>query len=293
MQPYHSDAKVVKGLGIATLVLSILSIVLLALCLAFAGAVTDYAVKAVSSSTTAQDVIEQSESISDSFDDLNDALDLFTTINADDAALVFDNASLDEVHALGKALKSADMAKVEKQLEKINKEYSLGIDTDAMIAVLGAASTTVQKEFGSYLLDLDAQDLDELISSFASFDSPDIAQDVTQINDALKTGEGRAALTNGIGTLIMVLIGLGMAANVITIITSALAIANCRKPEKLTAAFVLSIVSAVLSLITTSFISLVLYIVMAVYIAKVRKYRSVAGAAPASGPDGSAPVYPN
>ena len=74
----------------------------------------------------------------------------------------------------------------------------------------------------------------------------------------------------------------GLISELITLIASILALRNAAKPDKLNAAFVLCIIGAVASLLMLSIIRLILMIIDAVYIQKVRK----TPAAPSTYPQG-------
>lgn len=284
----ESASKTVKGLGIATLVISILSIIALVASMAFVGVITNYIAEELTGDEVAQDVVDKSESLDSELKQLNQLLDLGSAVDYDDMGVLFGNASVKEIHALGKALESGKDAKVKKQLKAINDEYGLGIDVAALTDALDSLSTGAKKTLGACLVDMDADDLSEASSAFIEWSGSELSQDMADISNMFNTKEGRSELTKSIGGVIVVFIGIALVFSIITLIASAMAISNCRKPQKLGATFVMSIISAVLSLLTCSLISMVLYIIMAVYISKVRK----AGNSPMGGAYNAAPESP-
>ena len=308
MQPYNSDAKVVKGLGIANLVISIVSIVLLIICLAFACVGIDYIAKAATSDgdIVGQDVIEFSDTLSDELAAMgNGALNTLSTGEVGNIKDILTNANLKEIHALGSALMYADLTQAEKQLKVIDKKYDLGLDIDAIIVDLGSMSDYSLGALGDYLLDLDHDDLMETANQLKGLSTDELRQNIDEVNGLLDSDENITLVAEGVSALIVAFFVFYIAINVLVLVTAALAIRNCRKPNKLTATFVLSIVSAVITFFTACWISTILLVIMAVYIGKVRKYRdsandgnadggnaAAADAAQNAAPSGVTPVAP-
>lgn len=133
------------------------------------------------------------------------------------------------------------------------------------------------------------------ISAAAIADDPQLVASVAEsMNDSSSAFDDSYYGTNGdftasdasemvaIGfTTIFALLGIALVVNIITLVAGIMAVRRYKQPEKLGAPFVLAIVSAILCFFGGGWISMVLFIVSAVYINKVRKAYA-AGYIPAS-----------
>lgn len=296
---YESDAKVVRGLSIATIVLSVLGILASIALIAGAGVVTSTVINEYEDNGgSIEELFNLDEDASDVYEDFGQMIDALDEQTTADFAQLFGTAKVSEINAFGKVVQTTDKAQIKKALAAFNDKYDLDLDEAKMAKFLTSFSKGTTIAIGSELADLDKDDLQDLASALAKISTSNAyglhekheshEQHNTFGDTSLSSGEELAAqLFAGI---LIVLIVLATAVYVVSLIAAILSLRNCRKPDKLTGAFVWSIIAAVLSCLACHLITMVLLIISCVYISKVRKFRELPqGAAPA--PEAS-PVHP-
>lgn len=296
---YESDAKVVRGLSIATIVLSVLGILASIALVAGAGVVASTVINEYEDNGgSIEELFDLDEGVSDVYEDFGQMIDALDEQTTADFAQLFGTAKVSEINAFGKVVQTTDKAQIKKALAAFEDKYDLDLDEAKMAKFLTSFSKGTTIAIGSELADLDKDDLQDLASALAKISTSNAyglhekheshEQHNTFGDTSLSSGEELAAqLFAGI---LIVLIVLATAVYVVSLIAAILSLRNCRKPDKLTGAFVWSIIAAVLSCLACHLITMVLLIISCVYISRVRKFRELPqGAAPA--PEAS-PVHP-
>lgn len=296
---YESDAKVVRGLSIATIVLSVLGILASIALVAGAGVVASTVINEYEDNGgSIEELFDLDEGVSDVYEDFGQMIDALDEQTTADFAQLFGTAKVSEINAFGKVVQTTDKAQIKKALAAFDDKYDLDLDEVKMAKFLTSFSKSTTVAIGSELADLDKDDLQDLASALAKISTSNAyglhekheshEQHNTFGDTSLSGGEELAAqLFAGI---LIALIVLATAVYVVSLIAAILSLRNCRKPDKLTGAFVWSIIAAVLSCLACHLITMVLLIISCVYISRVRKFRELPqGVAPA--PEAS-PVHP-
>lgn len=304
---YESDAKVVRGLSVATIVLSVLGILASIALIAGAGVVTSTVINEYEGNGgSIEELFDLDEDASDVYEDFGQMIDALDEQTTADFAQLFGTAKVSEINAFGKVVQTTDKAQIKKALAAFDDKYDLDLDEAKMAKFLTSFSKGTTIAIGSELADLGKDDLQDLASALAKISTSNAyglhekheshEQHNTFGDTSLSSGEELAAqLFAGV---LIALIVLATAVYVVSLIAAILSLRNCRKPDKLTGAFVWSIIAAVLSCLACHLITTVLLIISCVYISKVRKFRELPqGAASASEaspvqPAGQPPIPP-
>lgn len=304
---YEPEAKVVRGLSIATIVLSILGILLSIALVIGAGFLANFAIDEYESgsSSSIEKIFDDDDEVNDVFEDFGQMIEALDSKTSSDFAALFNTASASEIRAFGRVVQTTDKAQIKKALAAFEDKYSLDIDEATMAKFLTNFSAGTTVAIGSELADIDKDDLKdlaralEMISDGKGYGMHEESDGHGQNNafgdDSLNSGE--QLVMQLVSSMIIVLIVLTLIVYIVSLVAAILSMRNCRRPEKLTGAFVWSIVAAVLSFCACHIITMVLLIINCVYISKVRKYRalgqggSAAEAAPVQSV-GQAPVPP-
>lgn len=296
---YESDAKVVRGLSIATIVLSVLGILASIALIAGVGVVTSTVINEYEGNGgSIEELFDLDEDASDVYEDFGQMIDALDEQTTADFAQLFGTAKVSEINAFGKVVQTTDKAQIKKALAAFDDKYDLDLDEAKMAKFLTSFSEGTTIAIGSELADLDKDDLQDLASALAKISTSNAyglhekheshEQHNTFGDTSLSSGEELAA--QFFAGVLIALIVLATAVYVVSLIAAILSLRNCRKPDKLTGAFVWSIIAAVLSCLACHLITTVLLIISCVYISKVRKFRELPqGAAPE--PE-AGPVHP-
>lgn len=301
---YESDAKVAHGLGIATLVLSILGIVVSLALILGVGAVKSVVVEALEPSGNAiESFVETDSDLSQISDVADEFIDWLGEANVKDFEAVAHSVTVKEINGFGKVVLTGDADKVEVALKGIESEYGLDIDAKGMAKSITSLSPNAIKAFGGALSEMDKDDLNDLRSGLSMYDLQYL-EDFKNLKQSATNPESQQLVVDGITAVVIAVIVWMIVAYVISLIAAVLTMRNCRKPEQLTGAFIWSIIAAVIGFFSGHFITMILLIIMCVYIAKVRKFRAqfadgavvqpatpVVEASPVQ-PTGSAPTPP-
>ncbi len=296
---YESDARVVRGLSIATIVLSVLGILASIALIAGAGVVTSTVINEYEDNGgSIEEIFDLDEDVSDVYEDFGQMIEALDEQTTADFAHLFGTAKVSEINAFGKVVQTTDKAQIKKALAAFDDKYDLDLDEAKMAKFLTSFSKGATIAIGSELADLDKDDLKDLAGALAKIGASNAyglhekheshEQHNTFGDTSLSSGEELAAQL--FASVLIVLIVLATAVYVVSLIAAILSLRNCRKPDKLTGAFVWSIIAAVLSCLACHLITTVLLIISCVYISKVRKYRELPqGAVPE--PE-AGPVHP-
>lgn len=304
---YESDARVVRGLSIATIVLSVLGILASIALIAGAGVVTSTVINEYEDNGgSIEEIFDLDEDVSDVYEDFGQMIEALDEQTTADFAHLFGTAKVSEINAFGKVVQTTDKAQIKKALAAFDDKYDLDLDEAKMAKFLTSFSKGATIAIGSELADLDKDDLKDLAGALAKIGASNAyglhekheshEQHNTFGDTSLSSGEELAAQL--FASVLIVLIVLATAVYVVSLIAAILSLRNCRKPDKLTGAFVWSIIAAVLSCLACHLITTVLLIISCVYISKVRKYRELPQGAvpePEAGPvhpAGQSPIPP-
>lgn len=297
---YESDAKVVHGLGIATLVLSILG-VLTSLALIFGvGVVKNVVVDTFATeSNPLESFIESDVDLSQVSDGADEFLQWLGEADIKDFEAVADSVTVKEINGFGNVILTGDASKIETALKGIESKYNLDIDAKQMAKDITSLGDNGILAMGETFADMDKDDLNDLRNALSMYDLKYV-DDLKSFKQSVDSSETQQAVVNGIMAVVVALIVWTLVAYIISLIAAVLAMRNCCKPAQLTGAFVWSIIAAVVGFFSGHLITMVLLIIMCVYIGKVRKCRSAeipgasAGAAtmPPVQPTGAAPFPP-
>lgn len=297
---YKSDARVVRGLSIATIVLSVLGIIVSFALVAGAGLVTSAVIDEYGSSggSSIEEIFGGDDGVSDVYEDFGQMIEALDSETSSDFAALFNTAKVSEINAFGRVVQTADKAQIKKALAAFEGKYGFDIDEAKMAKLLTSFSEGTTYAIGTELADMDRDDLKdlahalELISAGSSYGLHEKHESHEQHNTFGDSGlnSGEQLVAQLFSSVLIVLLVCVVIVYVVSLVAAILALRNCRKPEKLTGAFVWNIVAAVLSGLACHLITMVLLIISCVYISKVRKCRDLPhGAAPA--PEAS-PVQP-
>lgn len=271
---YESDAKTVRGLSVATIVLSILGIVLSLALTMLVGWMVNVAVDAYTSeqSSPLESIVEPDSGLMDSVDDVNQLFEVLDNADIEDFELVLANAKVKEINAFGKVVQTADPKLIKTALDAFDDKYGLDIDTKEMTEALTSIKPKATKAIGEELAEMDKDDVDGLLDILGYIDEEDIDSLPDMIDTLSETPEVKAAksvIAAAISFFVIAMIG----ASVVALIAAILSLRNCRRPEKLTGAFVWSIIAAVLAFFAAHWITMILLIITCVYVSKIRKFR--------------------
>lgn len=281
---YESDAKVVRGLSIATIVLSVLGILVAIALTACAGLLVSTAINAYTSdSSSIQRSVDPDGDFADSIEDVNQLFKVINDADIDDFELLLGNAKVKEINAFGKVVQTADRKSIKIALDAIDDRYGLDMDTDEMSKALTGIKPSATKAIGKELAEMDKDDVDGLLDVLVYIDGEDI-DSLPDMIDTLSESPEAQAVQKLIAVVVSLVIFAMIGASVIALVAAVLSLRNCRKPEKLTGAFVWSIIAAVVSFCAGHWITMVLLIITCVYISKIRKYRSGLQGAQSEGP---------
>lgn len=299
-------SKTVKGLGIAVVVLSALSLLVSFGVLAVGAGVMASAEDTAAETTQAL----QENGLSDEIGNLLDAtqgLDSKTLV-----ALSEYLSSLDvkQAQKLGDAVAQKDVKAITKIVNKTSESLTKTQKSIVLDAFTNLSKSN-SKAIGDVLKDMDEQDLKDATELMLSMSNGSLSQIIggaLSEDQDLTNEDIQQKLTANIiglgGGLVFALGITGLVAALLSLFAGILAIRNCANPAKLTAAFVLSILAAVCAFFIARLVSMVLLIVMAVYVAKLRSLRyrpdadgsgsgtAVGGSAAAAYDAGDAPVPP-
>ena len=285
----------VHGLGIATLVLSILGI-LVSLALVFgAGVVKGVVVEMLDPESGAvESFIESDVDLSEVSDGFDEFIDFLGEANIKDFEAVAYSVTVKEINGFGKVILTDDADKIETALKGIEHKYNLDIDAKQMAKSIAGLSDNGVKAIGETLADMDKDDLNDLRNALSAYDLKYV-DGLKNFKQSMESGEGEQAVVNGIMAVLVAVVVWMVVAYLIALVAAVLAMRNCRKPAQLTGAFVWSIIAAVIGFFSGHLITMVLLIIMCVYINKVRKFRpELAGATavPPVNPVHASPVQP-
>ncbi len=268
-------SKTVKGLGIAVVVLSVLSLLVSFGLIAVGSGVVATAEDTAAETTQALQENSLSEDISN-FLEATQGLDSKTMLALGDYLSSLD---VKQVHSLGDVVAQKDV----KAITKFIKKTSGGLSNSDKSIVLDAftnLSESNSKSVGEVLKGMNEDDLNDAIELMTSMSEGSLNQ---IISDAKSEGfdltskdvqQELAADIVGLGGSLLITLGIiGLVVSLLSLFAGILAIRNNDKPNKLTAAFVLSIFAAVCTLVTGRLVSMILLIVLAVYVGKVRSLR--------------------
>ena len=256
-------SKTVKGLNIATLILSILGALVFILCMACTGLIQGY-------------VNDHSDTLATEFSEAiqNGSVNMNVTVDATDAA------QLQQLAAALDSTGNKELSTIASMLSDLSKgnvvstyNFVMNSDADSIIAAKNAVADMTDAELQA-IADATSgatlDDLKELRSEAASVSDSQITA-AFQALDATTGGDIVLQVNNLIGGSFQVLFAIGLILNIICIVASILALRNANNPEKLGGAFVMAIIAAIASFFGAALVSLILYIISAVYISKVRK----------------------
>lgn len=294
---YESSSRTVRGLSIATIVLSILGIVL-ALGL---GACSSAVVNTVEDQLV-EPIADEPLDFDGYMDEISDAVEEMTGASLIDLSVVIANNDVDQLHKLGAAIELGDSTKVEKILKGMAKEAGVSIDEQELALSIMSIGVDDTRELGRALQQVTQEDYIELIMLL---DGNPVEFHHGAMNDSYSVGEIAGIARGTILAISWVLIFISILGCAVTLVAAILSMRNASNPNRLTGAFVWSIVGAAIALLSCRLVTMVLLIINCVYINKVRSFRTLpataaaaAQAAPvppfeqASQPVGAAPQHP-
>lgn len=278
---HESASRTVRGLSIATIVLSILGIVFgLGL-----GACSSTFTKAVEQELVAP-VADEPLDFEGYMDDISDAMDEMTGASLTDISLLIVNNDLSAVHELGQAVEGGNAAQIEKKLKSMAKESGADIDAHQLAISFVSLGVEDMRELGIALQQVTQDDYMDLILMFSGASSYYPNTGAPSANYTV--GEFGETISKLIIVIIWFFVIIDILGCAVTLVASVLSLRNAFDPNKLTGAFVWSIVGAVIALLGCRLITMVLLIINCVYIHKVRSARQ----APAAPGDYAPPVPP-
>lgn len=276
-------SKTVKGLGIAVVVLSVLSLLVSFGLIAVGSGVVATAEDTAAETTQALQENSLSEDISN-FLEATQGLDSKTMLALGDYLSSLD---VKQVHSLGDVVAQKDVKAITKFIKKTSGSLS-NSDKSIVLDAFTNLSESNSKSVGEVLKGMNEDDLNDAIELMTSMSDGSLNQ---IISDAKSEGfdltskdvqQELAADIVGLGGSLLITLGvIGLIVSLLSLFAGILAIRNNAKPGKLTAAFVLSIFAAVCALVTGRLVSMILLIVLAVYVGKVRSLRHQPDAAAA------------
>lgn len=281
---YESSSRVVRGLSIATIVLSAIGIVLALGLGACSSSVVGMVEKEVVEPVASEpfDYDGYLEEIDDAAEELTGA-----TLSEFGTLLAYCDAA--DIHKLGKAIAEGNQAKIEHIIDGIVKEAGVTIDSSLMARSFSQLGIEDAREFGLALQQVTEEDLQSMIHMFSG--TQDLFKLDTSSEDDPTVGEIGSAVSGIIMVLIWIFVVLDIIGCVVTMVAAILAMRNCDNPNKLSGAFVWSIVGAVIALLGCRIITMVLLIINCVYINKVRAFRTLPAAAAAAAQESPVPPF--
>lgn len=289
---YESDAKVVHGLGIATLVLSILGIVVSLALIVGAGAVTSVATEVLDPEVgVMESIIDSNDDWSELSDDADEFLQLLGEDNVKDIEAIVDSVTVKEINGFGAVVATDDAKKIETALKAIESKYGIDINAKELAKSITNLSPSGVYAIAEELMDMDHSDLNDLRQALSMYDAKYI-DGLKGLKDSTVNGQAEQVAVAGLVAVVIAGLVWMIVAYVVSLVAAVLAMRNCRKPDQLTGAFVWSIIAAVLGFFSGHFITMILLIIMCVYIGKVRKFRSELAAGAPAAPAGAAEASP-
>lgn len=287
-------SKTVKGLSIAVVVLSVIS-VLVSFGLIAIG--TGVIATADETAAATNQVLEESGVSKDIANllDATEGLDGSTLIALGDYLGTLD---VEQAHRLGDAVAEKNVKAITKFINKTAGDLDAG-EKSIVLDALTNLNKSNSKTIGEVLQSMNEDDLDGLPSLMVSMSSGSLGQIINDAKQESGDTSGKAVgqqLTSniiGLGGGMLAMLGvMGLIASLLALIAGILGICNNTKPSKLTGAFVLSIIAAICALFTGRLISLILLIIMTVYIGKARSLRDQPAASDSSAAANQAPIPP-
>ena len=278
---YESSSRVVRGLSIATIVLSVIGIVM-----ALGLGACSSSVVGIVEQEIVEPVSSESTNLRGNLDEIDDAFDEFTGAALSEFGTLLAYSDTADLHKLGKALAEGDQAKVERIIDSIANDADVNIDSALMAKSFMQLGAEDAHEFGLALQQVTDADLMNMVM-FVSGAQQTLETSADELGD-YSVGEISTAVSGIILVVIWILVVLDILGCAVTIVAAVLAMRNASNPAKLSGAFVWSIVGAVIALLGCRIITMVLLIINCVYIHKVRSYRAI----PAAQGAGTPPVAP-
>lgn len=278
---YESSSRVVRGLSIATIVLSIIGIVM-----ALGLGACSSSVVGIVEQEIVEPVSSESTNLRGYLDEIDDAFDEFTGAALSEFGTLLAYSDTADLHKLGKAIAEGDQAKVERIIDSIANDADVNIDSALMAKSFMQLGAEDAHEFGLALQQVTDADLMNMVM-FVSGAQQTLETSADELGD-YSVGEISTAVSGIILVVIWILVVLDILGCAVTIVAAVLAMRNASNPAKLSGAFVWSIVGAVIALLGCRIITMVLLIINCVYIHKVRSYRAI----PAAQGAGTPPVSP-
>ena len=278
---YESSSRVVRGLSIATIVLSVIGIVM-----ALGLGACSSSVVGIVEQEIVEPVSSESTNLRGNLDEIDDAFDEFTGAALSEFGTLLAYSDTADLHKLGKAIAEGDQAKVERIIDSIANDADVNIDSALMAKSFMQLGAEDAHEFGLALQQVTDADLMNMVM-FVSGAQQTLETSAYELGD-YSVGEISTAVSGIILVVIWILVVLDILGCAVTIVAAVLAMRNASNPAKLSGAFVWSIVGAVIALLGCRIITMVLLIINCVYIHKVRSYRAI----PAAQGAGTPPVAP-
>ncbi len=255
----------VRGISIATIILSAIGIALSVLSLASMSVIRSYVydhADEISNMTMA--AMEQSSSSSITINEHN--------INVSDLALALEKQGDADIAVAAEFIDDLSKGKLTSAFDLLSST-----DTENIVAAKRkfAAMTDEQMlKLATAVPGATSTDMIALRDEVAGIDDADLVEMCNLLKST--TPEEMISETVEFGViLITYFVVAGLISELITLIAAILALRNAEKPGKLKAAFVMCIIGAVAALMMVSIVRLVLMIVDAVYIQKVRRTPTV------------------
>lgn len=287
-------SKTVKGLGIAVVVLSVISILVSFMLIAVG---TGVIATADETAATTNEILEEagvSKDISNLLE-ATEGLDGSTLIALGD---YLGSLDVDQVHHLGDVMADKNVKAITKFINKTAGDLDAS-EKSIVLDALTNLNKNNSKTLGEALQAVEQNDLDDLSSLMVSMSSGSLGQIINDAKQESGQNSGKDVsqqLTSnviGLGGGMLVALGImGLIASLLALVAGILGICNNTKPSKLTGAFVLGIIAAICAFFTGRIVSMILLIIMTVYVSKVRALRNQPAAGEFSAGAGQAPVPP-
>lgn len=281
---YESSSRVVRGLSIATIILSAIGIVLALGLGVFSSSVVGMVEKEI-----VEPVSSESTSLRGYLDEIDDTFDEFTGAALSEFGTLLAYSDTADLHKLGKAIAEGDQAKVERVIDAIANNADVNIDSALMAKSFMQLGAEDAHEFGLALQQITDADLMNMVM-FVSGAQQTLEASADELGDH-SVGEIGTAVSGIIMMLIWIFVVFDILGCAVTLVASVLSLRNAFNPEKLTGAFVWSIVGAVIALLGCRIITMVLLIINCVYINKVRAFRTLPAAAAAAAQESPVPPF--
>lgn len=271
---YESDSKTVRGINIAILAISILSVILLGIVACSGSVITSAINKYIDDNgSIAADIFEQVDS--ELVDDLGIFMDDLSSMSAQDVnnlGKAVSEIDASDLRGISQSLNEGDVSPLAALIAQGAQEANVELDAKGLTQMLASLSRADMAELADEISTISETELSEIAIALQSV-TPENMNDFRSLINGAQDGKIEQATVNFIWTFIFVAVIIEIIACVVAIVSAVLAMRNCREPQKLTAAFVMAIVSASLAFITGRLISMVLLIISAVFISKVRKVK--------------------